>query len=95
MDALLAVEEVARRLGGLSKWTVYAWLSQGKLNRTKVGGRTMVPESELRRVISDSIAAQASTPTDQQVKEMPVIRRREGDQRISSAALARAYRKPF
>jgi len=53
MEALLSVEEAARRLGGISKWTVHAWLSQGKLQRTKVGGRTMIRESELARVIHD------------------------------------------
>jgi excisionase family DNA binding protein len=53
MENLLSVEEAARRLGGLSKWTVHAWLSQGKLQRTKVGGRTMIRESELARVIVD------------------------------------------
>ena len=52
-DELLSVHEAARRLGGLSKWTVHAWLSQGKLRRTKVGGRTMIRESELQRVIRD------------------------------------------
>jgi excisionase family DNA binding protein len=53
MEQLLSVEAVARRLGGISKWTVHAWLSQGKLQRTKVGGRTMIRESELNKVIED------------------------------------------
>ncbi len=53
MDTLLSIEEAARRLGGLSKWTIHAWLSKGKLRRTKVGGRTMIRESELARVIRD------------------------------------------
>lgn len=52
-DALLSVSEAARRLGGISRWTVHAWLSQGKLQRTKVGGRTMIRESELAKVIED------------------------------------------
>ena len=52
-DTLLSVDEVARRLGGISKWTVHSWLSKGKLQRTKVGGRTMVRESELAKVIED------------------------------------------
>ena len=52
-DALFSVDEAARRLGGISKWTVHAWLSQGKLRRTKVGGRMMIRESELQRVIQD------------------------------------------
>jgi excisionase family DNA binding protein len=53
MDALLSVEEAARRLGGVSKWTIHAWLAKGKLRRTKVGSRTMIRESELQRVIRD------------------------------------------
>ena len=52
-DELLSVKKVTEELGGVSKWTVHAWLSQGKLKRTKVGSRTMVRRSELRRVIKD------------------------------------------
>ena len=46
MDKLCSVEEAAGLLGGISKWTIRAWLSQGRLKRTKVGSRTMVRESE-------------------------------------------------
>jgi excisionase family DNA binding protein len=53
METLLSVEEAARRLGGISKWTLHAWLSKGRLQRTKVGGRTMIRESELQKVIQD------------------------------------------
>jgi excisionase family DNA binding protein len=53
VDTLLSVEEAARKLGGLSKYTIHAWLSSGKLRRTKVGSRTMIRESELQRVIED------------------------------------------
>jgi excisionase family DNA binding protein len=53
LDDLLSVQEAAKRLGGISKWTVHAWLSKGKLQRTKVGGRTMIRESELLKVIED------------------------------------------
>jgi excisionase family DNA binding protein len=53
MEKLLSVEDAAERLGGISKWTLYSWLSQGKLQRTKVGGRTMIRESELAKVIHD------------------------------------------
>lgn len=52
-DPLLSIDEAARRLGGISKWTVHAWLSQGKLERTKVGSRTMIKESELAKVIDN------------------------------------------
>jgi excisionase family DNA binding protein len=53
MEQLLSVKEAAKRLGGISKWTVHAWLSQGRLRRTKVGGRTMIRESELAKVVQD------------------------------------------
>jgi excisionase family DNA binding protein len=53
LDTLLSVEEAARRLGGLSKYTIHSWLAKGKLRRTKVGSRTMIRESVLERVIQD------------------------------------------
>jgi excisionase family DNA binding protein len=68
MEKLFSVTEAAEVLGGISKWTVHAWLSKGRLQRTKVGGRTMIRESELARVIQDggksasprSVSAEAS-----------------------------------
>jgi excisionase family DNA binding protein len=54
METLFSIEETARRLGGLSTWTVRAWLSQGRLQKTKVGRRTMVRESELERFLQDT-----------------------------------------
>lgn len=66
MEVLLSVEEVAKRLGGISKWTVHAWLSQGKLQRTKVGGRTMIRESELEKVIEDGGKSPAPHRKDEQ-----------------------------
>jgi excisionase family DNA binding protein len=53
LDTLVSVEEAARRLGGLSKYTIHSWLAKGRLRRTKVGSRTMIRESELQRVIED------------------------------------------
>jgi hypothetical protein len=29
MQRLMSVEQAAERLGGISKWTVHAWLSKG------------------------------------------------------------------
>jgi excisionase family DNA binding protein len=52
-DSLISIAEAARRLGGISIWTVRAWLSKGILQRTKVGGRTMIRESELEKVIQE------------------------------------------
>ena len=53
MESLISVSEAAKRLGGISKWTIHAWLSQGRLQRTKVGRRTMIRESELAKVIEE------------------------------------------
>jgi excisionase family DNA binding protein len=52
MDELISIGEAARRLGGLSVHTISAWLSRGRLPRTKVGARTMIRESDLRASIS-------------------------------------------
>jgi excisionase family DNA binding protein len=52
-EKLYSVAEAAQVLGGISKWTIHAWLSQGRLQRTKVGGRTMIRESELAKVIEE------------------------------------------
>ncbi len=51
MEKLVSVGDAAEMLGGISKWTVHAWLSQGRLRRTKVGSRTMIRESELTRFL--------------------------------------------
>ena len=52
MENLLSVREAAKQLG-ISKYTVEAWLSKKKLERTKVGRRTMIRESELEKVLVD------------------------------------------
>jgi len=51
LEKLYSVEQAAQKLGGVSPWTIQAWLSQGRLRRTKVGRRTMIAESELERFI--------------------------------------------
>ena len=53
MEQLLSVAQASQRLGGVSKWTIHAWLSKGRLQRTKVGGRTMIRESELAKFVQD------------------------------------------
>jgi excisionase family DNA binding protein len=63
MENLLSIEAAAKRLGGISKWTLHAWLSKGRLQRTKVGGRTMIRESELTKVIKDGAESPAPRNT--------------------------------
>jgi excisionase family DNA binding protein len=48
---LYSVGDAAALLGGISKWTVHAWLAKGKLRRTKIGSRTMISERDLRAFI--------------------------------------------
>ena len=53
MDELISITEAARRLGGISKATISAWLSQGRLRRIKVGRRTMLRAAELGNIIQE------------------------------------------
>jgi excisionase family DNA binding protein len=51
-DKLFSVRDAAAFLGSISPYTVHAWLSSGRLRRTKIGSRTMVRLSELERFIA-------------------------------------------
>jgi excisionase family DNA binding protein len=53
IQGLMSVEQAAERLGGISKWSVYAWLSKGRLRRTKVGSRTMIRESDIQAFLAN------------------------------------------
>ena len=74
LENLLSIPEAARRLGGISKWTVHAWLSQGRLQRTKVGGRTMIRESELAKVIEDG----GKSPSPSRLKDADQTKTEDG-----------------
>jgi excisionase family DNA binding protein len=50
MEALLSVHEAAQRLR-ISPWTVYCWLSKGRLAKIKIGSRSLISEAEIARVI--------------------------------------------
>lgn len=52
IEKLYSVDEAAEALG-ISYWTVWGKLKNGELRRTKVGGRTVIRESELQRLIVD------------------------------------------
>jgi excisionase family DNA binding protein len=51
MERLYSIADAAAALGGISKKTVETWLSKGRLRRTKVGRRTLIRESELKRFL--------------------------------------------
>ena len=52
IEKLYSVDEAAEALR-ISYWTVWAKLKDGTLKRTKVGGRTVIRESELQKLIVD------------------------------------------
>ena len=60
MGKLHSVESAAEFLGGLSPWTIRRWLSDGKLTRIKVGGRTMLLEAELIAMARPETPAQTA-----------------------------------
>ncbi|MFY9936036.1 MAG: helix-turn-helix domain-containing protein [Silvibacterium sp.] len=52
-DPLYSVREAAKYLGDVSPYSINAWLSQGRLARTKISARTFIRKSELERFIRD------------------------------------------
>ena len=52
IEKLYLVNEAAE-LVRVSPWTIWAKLKNGELLRTKVGGRTVIRESELQKLIVD------------------------------------------
>jgi hypothetical protein len=54
LEVLNDVPKAARKLGEVSPHTVRAWLRDGKLEKTKVGSRTMVTDRAIREFIERS-----------------------------------------
>jgi excisionase family DNA binding protein len=84
---LYSVQEAAAFLGGISKWTVHAWLAKGRLRRTKVGSRTMIREGDLQAFILNcnpelpAECSAASTRTPDAALRHDSRSRRDGDER--------------
>ena len=47
LEPLYSVTEAAKMLGGVSKFTIYAWMNRGLIERTRIGGRVMLRETSL------------------------------------------------
>ena len=67
---LHSIESAAEFLGGLSPWTIRAWLTQGKLTRIKIGSRTMVREAELIAMAKPETPAQAAARNSRHEQEL-------------------------
>ncbi len=52
VSTLLSPKEFANRLS-ISRWTVYAWLQEGKIKSVKLGRLVRIPEAELERIIKE------------------------------------------
>jgi hypothetical protein len=65
---LHSIESAADFLGGLSPWTIRRWLSDGKLQRVKVGSRTMVRESDLIALAQPETIARAAARNTKNAK---------------------------
>jgi excisionase family DNA binding protein len=54
-EQLRSVKHTAQRLD-ISHWTIIKWIQLGKITSHKLGGRRLVPESEINRLIEESRA---------------------------------------
>ncbi len=57
---LYPLDEASKRLGGISKPTLYRWAQEGKLKFTRLGGRTFIADAEIVRLTNEGIAPQAA-----------------------------------
>jgi predicted DNA-binding transcriptional regulator AlpA len=57
-EAVYRIPE-ASKLTGLSEWTLWDYLKCGKIMRSKLGGHTVIRESELKKLLVDQPAAKA------------------------------------
>ena len=57
MERLIDIKAAAKKLGGLSVWTLRDWVHDGKLKQTKVGRRTMFRESDLESFVESQNGA--------------------------------------
>jgi excisionase family DNA binding protein len=53
-DRLVSIKDAAAILA-ISPWTVRAWVTQGKISSAKLGARRLIPESEINRLLTETI----------------------------------------
>ncbi len=49
-EELFSPQEVADRFS-ISRWTIYAWIAEGRIKSVKIGRLVRIPESEVNRII--------------------------------------------
>ena len=53
-DRVFSIEDAAV-LWAISPWTVRKWIAERKITSCKLGTRRVIPNSEIKRVINDSL----------------------------------------
>ncbi len=51
---MLSPKEFADRLS-ISRWTVYAWISEGRIKSVKISRLVRIPESEVERIVHEGL----------------------------------------
>ena len=49
---MLSPKKFAKRLS-ISRWTAYAWISEGRIQSVKIGRLVRIPESEVERIVQE------------------------------------------
>jgi excisionase family DNA binding protein len=58
-DRLVSIKDAAAILA-ISPWTVRAWITQGRISSAKLGARRLIPESEINRLLTETITQRRS-----------------------------------
>ena len=51
---MLSPKEFADRLS-ISRWTVYAWIAEGRIKSVKLGRLVRIPDSEVSRIVQEGV----------------------------------------
>lgn len=52
IQQLLSPQQFADKIA-VSRWTIYAWIQEGKIAAVKLGRLVRIPEAELERIIEE------------------------------------------
>jgi excisionase family DNA binding protein len=61
--AAYPLEEARQLLGGIARQTIYAMRDRGEIRLVKLGRRTLVPASEIRRLSGESTTHDTESST--------------------------------
>ncbi len=53
-ERLLSPQQFADRLS-ISRWTVYAWIAEGRIKSVKLGRLVRIPDSEVSRLVQEGV----------------------------------------